>query len=267
MPIFIMLISAFSIIGIVKYGLVPGIDRLSLALGWSLKARGKATGYATSVPELVTLVAAGLSGVWDAGLWNIASSNLINLALAITALVVYRRGREVLHRCFAKELFFAGLGILAPLILMQFGVDTHPGVVVALLACFAVYVVVDKSDGELPDDCGQTPDGGPWKGLAICAVSLGLIMLAGKFLGASTRDVVQQMGVPAIAAGWILGFVTSLPEAVTFFEVFSTKRAGEDPDHKAQIQELLDNLSASNMSNSGLIYPIGLTIYLVGAGL
>ena len=51
MPIVIMLISAFAIIALVKYGLVPGIDRLSAALGWSLKARGKATGYATSVPS------------------------------------------------------------------------------------------------------------------------------------------------------------------------------------------------------------------------
>jgi Ca2+/Na+ antiporter len=267
MPFIIMIVSAFAIIGIVKFGLVPGIDRVSLAQGWSLKARGKATGYATSVPELVALVAVGLSGVWDAGLWNIASSNLINLGLATTALVVYRRGPELMDRRFAKELSFAGLGIAAPLIMMQFGIDTHPAVIVVLLACFALYIVVDKSDGELPTDSSGVADSGPWRGLALCAVSLGLIVLAGKFLGASTRDVVHQMGVPAIAAGWILGFVTSLPEAVTFFEVFSTKRAGENPDHKAQIQELLDNLSASNMSNSGLIYPLGLAIYLLGGGL
>ena len=90
MPVVIMLVSSFAIIALVKYGLVPGIDRLSAASGWSLKARGKATGYATSVPELVTLVAAGLSGVWDVGLWNIASSNLINLMLATAALLYFR---------------------------------------------------------------------------------------------------------------------------------------------------------------------------------
>mgnify|MGYP003330904544 CR=1 FL=1 len=42
MPIVIMLASAFAIIGLVKFGLVPGLDRLSMALGWSVKARGKA---------------------------------------------------------------------------------------------------------------------------------------------------------------------------------------------------------------------------------
>ena len=73
------------------------------------------------------------------------------------------------------------------------------------------------------------------------------------------------MGVPAMAAGWILGVVTSLPEAVTFFTVFSEKRSGSGVNPKAQMQELLDNLSASNMSNSALIYPIGLGLYLLGS--
>ena len=263
MPVVIMLVSAFAIIGLVKYGLVPGIDRASASLGWSLKARGKATGYATSVPELVTLVAAGLSGVWEAGLWNIASSNIINVSLATAALLVCRRGRDLLDRRFVKELSFAGLGIIAPLLLMQLQLDQHPSVVLVLLLCFGLYLWVDTSDGEVPED-QYGEDNGPLGALFLCLFSLGLIAVAGNFLGSATRDVVQTMGVPAIAAGWILGVVTSLPEAVTFFEVFSTKRAGETPNRKAQIQELLDNLAASNMSNSGLIYPLGLGIFLLG---
>ena len=37
--------------------------------------------------------------------------------------------------------------------------------------------------------------------------------------------------------------------------------------YEAQIQELLDNLAASNMSNSGLIYPLGLAVFLLGSQL
>jgi Ca2+/Na+ antiporter len=265
MPIVIMMLSAFAIIGLVKYGLVPGIDRLSAAQGWSLKARGKATGYATSVPELVALVAAGLSGVWEAGLWNIASSNLINMSLAITALLYYKRGGDLIDRRFAKELGFAGLGILAPLVLMQAEADTHWGVIPVLLLLFGVYLMLDKGDGEVPEGQSELGDVSATSGFMMIAVSLGLIVLVGDFLGTATRDVVQVMGIPAIAAGWILGVVTSLPEAVTFFTVFSERRAGGCEDGKAQIQELLDNLAASNMSNSGLIYPLGLSIFLLGS--
>jgi len=267
MPIVIMLLSSIAIIALVKYGLVPGIDRVSAASGWSLKARGQATGYATSVPELVTLVAAGLSGVWDAGLWNIASSNLLNVFLASAALLYFRRGRDLLDRRFARELGFAGLGIAAPLVLMQGGLDTHWVVIPVLLVFFVIYLMLDRGDGELPE--GQAADEGEglWSGLAVIAVSLGFIVVAGDFLGDSTKDVVQVMGVPAIAAGWLLGLVTSLPEAVTFFAVFSERRAAGCSDHKAQVQELVDNLAASNMSNSTLIYPLGLGVYLLGTGL
>lgn len=267
MPIIIMLGSSIFIIAAVKYGLVPGIDRLSAALGWSLKARGKATGYATSVPELVALVAAGLAGVWEAGLWNIASSNLINLGLATSALLYAKRARGVFNRRFSREIVFTLVGILAPLTLMAAGLDTEFAVIPVLLTLFAAYLVLDKGDGELPEGQDSTPDSSPMAGLAIIAASLALIVVAGDFLGSSTREVVEVMGIPAVVAGCILGVVTSLPEAVTFFTVFSTKRAAGCTDPLAQVQELLDNLAASNMSNSGLIYPVGLMIYLLGTGL
>ena len=200
MPIVIMLVSAFAIIGLVKYGLVPGIDRASASLGWSLKARGKATGYATSVPELVTLVAAGLSGVWEAGLWNIASSNIINVSLATAALLVYRRGRDLLDRRFVKELSFAGLGIIAPLLLMQLQLDQHPSVVIVLLLCFGLSLV-DASDGKCrKTNTVKTMD--RWV-LCSCAFLLGLIALLGTF-GVCNSGCGSTMGVPAIAAGWIL---------------------------------------------------------------
>jgi len=264
MPIVIMLASSLAVIGLVKFGLVPGIDRLSASLGWSLKARGKATGYATSVPELVTLVAAGLSGVWDAGLWNIASSNLINLIFATVALIYYKRVSTVFDWDFVKEIGFAGIGIAAPLTLMRFGLDTHVAIIPALFVLFVAYLLLDKGDGEAPEGQEAMGDTSPLVGLALIVGSLIAISIAGKFLGSATRDVVQLMGISAMATGWILGLITSLPEAVTFFAVFSERRVLGSSDRKAQVQELLDNLAASNMSNSGLIYPLGLTLYLLG---
>ncbi len=261
-----MVLSSIVIIALVKYVMVPGIDHLSAALGWSLKARGKATGYATSVPEFVALVAAGLSQVWEAGLWNIASSNLLNLLMAAAAVIGCGRAGAAFDRRYLKEAVFSAVGITAPIVLMQFGADTSWGVVPVLLSLFAVYILFDKGDGALPE--GQAETGGSAaKGGVMIAVSLALIMVAGDILGTATRDVVQVMGLPAIVAGCILGLVTSLPEGVSFFEAFSTSRSAGPPDPKAQVQELFDTLAASNMSNSGLIYPLGLTVYLLGSSL
>ena len=71
---------------------------------------------------------------------------------------------------------------------------------------------------------------------------------------------------PAIA-GWILGVVTSLPEMVTFFAIYSLAKKEGRSHLKEDTQEALDNLAASNMANTGLIYPLGLTVYLLGRGL
>ena len=69
---------------------------------------------------------------------------------------------------------------------------------------------------------------------------------------------------PALA-GWILGFVTSIPEMVTFFAVYATsKREGKLQDLN-DTQEALDNLTSSNMSNVGIIYPIGLLAFLLAS--
>ncbi len=68
MSVLVILLSAGASILSVRSGLVTAVDQLAGALGWTAKARGQATGYATSSPEFVALVAAGLSRVWEAGL-------------------------------------------------------------------------------------------------------------------------------------------------------------------------------------------------------
>ena len=139
MALVIMLIAAAAIIGLVRFGLIAGLDQLAGALKWGAKLRGQATGYATSAPELVTLVAAGLAGVWDAGLWNIAASNLINVALMASAVLFYGQQRDFASWRFLDEIGFAALAVATPLLLMQLELDTSWVVVPVLFGLFAVY--------------------------------------------------------------------------------------------------------------------------------
>ena len=107
MSALIMIVSAAAIIALVKFGLLRGIDNIANAMNWSAKSRGQFTGYATSVPEFVCLVSAGLAGVWEAGLWNIVSSNIINAGLMLLAVLYYRQFGELLNRRFVDEVGFA----------------------------------------------------------------------------------------------------------------------------------------------------------------
>ena len=263
MPVIIMILSAAAIIVLVKYGLVAGLEHLANSMNWTAKTRGQATGYATSAPELVALVAAGLAGVWDAGLWNIASSNIINAALMILAMLVYRQGHELFNRRFVDEVAFASLGVAAPLLLMKLGLDTHWGVVPVLLLLFVLYQLMDRRLNPGTDAPATETVGNLKLGVTLVVTALVMIAVAGIFLGDATKGVVEQMDLRPATAGWILGVVTSLPEVVTFFSVYATSRREGTADRLDDTQEVLDNLAASNMSNTGLIYPVGLSVFLI----
>ena len=267
MSVLIMIASASAIIAFVKYGLLKGIDHIAGALKLSAKARGQITGFATSVPELVCLVSAGIAGVWEAGLWNIASSNIINACLMLAAILYFRQFRELMNRRFVDEIFFASTAIMVPIVLMIFSMDTHLSLVPLLLGLFVVYQVVDKLvNRPSPDNASSDtdePTGSLPLGVILGTTALIAISVAGIFLGDATAKVVDQMHIQPAIAGWILGFVTSIPEMVTFFAVYATARKNGREAELDDTQEALDNLTGSNMANVGIVYPVGLLAFLL----
>lgn len=88
------------------------------------------------------------------------------------------------------------------------------------------------------------------------------IIVAGNYLGIVAASIVNQMSVPEWAVGWILGVITSLPELTSFYAVFALAK-GRSSDESCQ--QNLDNLAASNLSNVGLIYPIGIIVFLLAS--
>lgn len=271
MSVLIMIVSAAAIIFFVKFGLLHGIDHVANAMSWSAKARGQVTGYATSVPELVCLVSAGLAGVWEAGLWNIASSNIINSILMLCAVLFYRQFKELLNVRFIDEIGFASLAVLLPIVLMHFGMDQQWYLVPILFGFFLVYRYVDRRMNRVRPDSPEeveTEDAAVGSlpfGLIIGISALIAIAIAGIFLGEATASVVEDIGVRPEIAGWILGVVTSIPELVSFFAIYAaSSRAGKSQSLN-DTQEALDNLTGSNMANVSIVYPFGLTAYLLAS--
>jgi Ca2+/Na+ antiporter len=275
----IMVVSAVGIILFVKFGLLLGIEHIAGARHWTVKSRGQVTGYATSVPELVCLVAAGLAGVWEAGLWNIASSNIINFGLMLVAVTVFRQHRDLFNRRFIDELGFALAAVAVPLVLMGVGLDRQWYLVPVLGAFFLAYRAVDGAANRVAhlDKVGleqvlEGPADGKLgqrhslaKGLGFTLVSLVCVALMGSLLGNATADVIEQFGIHPAVAGWILGTVTSLPEMVTFFAVYLTSRRQGTLHLLDDTQEVLDNLTGSNMANVGVVYPAGLLTFLIAS--
>ena len=266
LDLLILIVSAAVIVASVRYLLIGGISRIGASLKFSAKIRGQMIGYATSVPEFTVLVAGALNGVFDAGMWNIASSNVINGVLFIITVLAFRQQLDLRNRVFADEITFAVLSVVIPFIMFAVGVETGVPTVVGLLALFVLYKVLDKRLNKAGKPAPLPPgaeDGTWWSGTLLLVCGIALILLAGRFLGTSAGALVKVLNVPAWAVGWVLGLVTSVCELASFVTIYRIHKPKDSPTHIKDTQEALDALVASNVANLGLILPLGMLVYII----
>jgi Ca2+/Na+ antiporter len=262
----ILILSAAVIVASVRFLLVSGIGKIGAALKFSPKVRGQMIGYATSVPEFTVLVAGAMNGVFDAGLWNIASSNIINWALFLITVFVLRQQLDLKNKIFIDEIVFGILSVVIPLLMFAVHIGTGYGTAVGLLLFFVFYKVMDKrlNKASEPAALPRGAEGGTgWGGALMLVVGIAIILVAGRFLGDSAGALIKQLNVPAWAVGWILGLVTSVCELTSFIEIYRIHKPKDSPKHIKDTQEALDALVASNIANLGLILPLGMLIYLM----
>lgn len=264
----ILAVCAAATVLAVRLLLIRGIEVLADAMDLSPKAKGQIIGYATSAPEFVVLVSAALAGVFDAGFWNIASSNIINVALFMSAVLFYRQQMEIFSLRFLDEIVFGAVSIAVPLALFWKGVDLTPVVGVGLLSLFLVYRVLDRAFNRTPPEASPSDGlagsrGAAALGTLLLVIGVGVVIVSGKFLGESAQGLIKEAGTPSWLVGWLLGFITSIPELTSFFEVFRLSKKREQLARKSDMQQALDALVASNMCNLGLILSIGVLVYAV----
>jgi Ca2+/Na+ antiporter len=263
--LFILILSATAIVSSVRYLMIPGIGRIGAALKFSAKLRGQMIGYATSIPELTVLLAGALNGVFNAGMWNIAASNIINWVLFMITVFAFRQQLDLKNKVFTDEIVFGLLSVIIPLLMFAMHIGTSHVTVAGLILFFVVYKILDKrlnKQGE-PAPLPAGAESGTVRGGSLLLVAgVAVILFSGRFLGGSAGALVRQLHVPAWAVGWILGLVTSVCELASFIEIYRIHRPKDSPEHIKDTQEAIDALVASNISNLGLILPIGMLVYL-----
>ena len=262
----ILMLSAAAIVGAVRFLLIPGIGKIGAALKFSAKVRGQMIGYATSVPELTVLVAGAFAGVFNAGLWNIAASNIINWALFLLTVFAFRQQLDLKNKVFTDEIVFGILSVVIPLLMFAVHIATSYVTAIGLLGFFVFYKIMDKrlnKAGKPAPVPKGSENGTLWGGTLFLLVGILVVLFSGKFLGGSAGALVKQLNVPAWAVGWILGLVTSVCELTSFIEIYRIHKPKDTPRHIKDTQEAIDALVASNVSNLGLILPIGMVVYLL----
>ena len=96
------------------------------------------------------------------------------------------------------------------------------------------------------------------KNICILIITAVLLFFVGELLGNTLENLCRKFNVPELMIGIILGFATSIPELITFFE--AQKHHSKEQNNIHGVVEATNNLLTSNMMNLFIIQSIGILI-------
>lgn len=286
------------IVLISKYILVRTLRSLAENLNLKPRTVGNIAGVATSVPELLTIGASSLKGLLGASIYNVLSSNVINLIQYAGAIALNKNQKALKNQAIKVDIILVVITILLPLMFSvvksEFQLAMVPLLIILYLGCkkinnnaHALYLDEEKSEYEvgsekskdIRENSVESKKGREkvmfaenvkrkanlnkrlklLRDIIILLVTGILLFIIGNLLGDTLDTLCRRFNVPEIVIGIVLGFVTSIPELITFFEA--------QRHHKSLNNDMLgvieatNNLLMSNMMNLFIIQSIGIVLF------
>ena len=261
------------IVLISKYILVSTLRKLAEALNLKAKTVGDIAGYATSVPELLTITTSSLRGLTGASVYNILSSNVINLIQYLGAILLNKNTSKLRNRAIITDLVLVFFTIAIPIAFLKLNIELKLAVVPLFVILYILFRVLNNhvhklylknEDAELAEEIEEEREEQKknTKKVLIYAVVLIvtgiLLFVIGELLGNTLENLCNLFGVSEVIVGILLGFVTSLPELITFFE--AQRHYKKVNDDMLGVVEATNNLLTSNILNLFAIQKVGILI-------
>lgn len=261
------------IVLISKYILVTTLRKLAEALNLKAKTVGDIAGYATSVPELLTITTSSLRGLTGASVYNILSSNVINLIQYLGAILLNKNTSKLRNRAIITDLVLVFFTIAIPIVFLKLDIELKLAVVPLFIILYILFRVLNNhvhklylknEDAELEEEIEEErkeEKKNPKKVLlyvVILIITGILLFVIGELLGNTLENLCNIFGVSEVIVGILLGFVTSLPELITFFEAQRHYKKVEDD--MLGVVEATNNLLTSNILNLFAIQTVGILI-------
>lgn len=261
------------IVLISKYILVVTLRKLAEALNLNAKIVGDVAGYATSVPELLTITTSSLRGLTGASVYNILSSNVINLIQYLGAIFLNKNISKLRNKAITTDLILVLFTIVIPIIFLKFDIELKLAIVPIFIILYALFrflnnhvhkLYLKNEDVELEEEIEEEKLEQKKKPKKIIRYVVTLIVtgillfIVGELLGDTLENLCKLFGVSEVIVGVLLGFVTSLPELITFFE--SQRYYKKVDDDMLGVVEATNNLLTSNILNLFAIQTIGIII-------
>ena len=127
------------IVIISKYFLSENLRKLSDCLKLKSKTVGNVAGFTTSVPELLTITISSVRGLFGASLYNIISSNVINIMQYFVSIILNKNFSKLKNKAIKIDIILAGITILIPLILLIFDINLDMGITPLFIILFIFF--------------------------------------------------------------------------------------------------------------------------------
>ena len=266
------LVYAMLIVLVSKYILVLLIRKLAETLNLKPKTIGNISGIATSVPELLSVIFASSVGLIDTSVYNILSSNIINFIQYILAIFLNKNQRHLQNIALKIDIILVAITILIPLVLIYFNIQVKLAILPIYILLFLLFITINQNSHKLylPDkktqDEKDIEEETKWlKGKTKKTVkySIWLIITAsvlfiiGNLLSNTLENLSYIFYIPEWIIGISLGFITSIPELITFFEAQKHYINREEEG----VVEATNNLLISNIINLFIIQSLGVILY------
>lgn len=276
------IIFSLGIVIISKYLLVPILRKISTILNLSARARGNIAGFATSVPELLTVCFSASSGLIGTSIYNILSSNTINLIQYTFTVYLNKNQKYLRNKAILTDIILALITVAIPLIAVIFKFTFGMiSVVIFVILSFVFYYInhnmhklyLGKEDKEIEkeeqteaenEDRKSNKKGNIILYAIVLLIIVALLYWIGELLSNSLTNLCKTFGLPEIVVGILLGFITSIPELITFTEAQRKEKSKNDEmANKIGVVEATNNLLTSNILNLFVIQSIGIILYSI----
>lgn len=267
------------IVIISKYILVKTLRNLAENLKLKPKTVGDIAGVATSVPELLTICVSSYNGLTGASIYNILSSNIINLVQYYATIILNKNQKSLKNKAIKVNLILVVITIILPILFIILKSDLKITMVPFLILLHLGFRKINDNvhklylkheDKEIEEIQGKEDrwERGNRRKVAknvIILLATGIFLFViGNLLGDTLENLCVKFNVPQVIVGIVLGFITSIPELITFFE--SQKHHGKSQNDILGVVEATNNLLTSNMFNLFIIQSISIIIFAIFHG-
>lgn len=261
------------IVLISKYILVTTLRKLAESLKLKPKTVGNIAGYATSIPELLTITTSSLRGLSGASVYNIISSNVINFIQYIGAILLNKNVDKIKNRAIITDIILVIFTILIPIVLLKMNIELNIMIVPIFVILYILFRVINDNvhkmylknedekiehEIEVEEEKESKNRFQTIKYIIYLVITGFLLYFVGDKLGNTLETLCKLFNISEAIIGILLGFITSIPELMTFFE--SQKHYKKEDDDMLGVVEATNNLLTSNILNLFAIQTIGIFI-------